>query len=174
MGLADKVMVFKKRGDNEVPIQLKDKRFTSYIPMHEHDKFPRTSDGFNEFWGFDPDSAYDRITQYSHQVWQRYASPVWMDIDVTNVLQYTTARDNNDEKHICPLQLDVIERIILLYSNEGETVLSPFGGIGSEGFQSLKMNRKSISIELKKSYFDINVRNHRNAVEQKTQGFLFD
>jgi len=174
MGLADKVMVFKKRGDNEVPIQLKDKRFTYYIPMHEHDKFPRTAEGFNEFWGYDPESSYDRITQYSHQVWQRYASPVWMDIDVTNVLQYTTARDHNDEKHICPLQLDVIERIILLYSNEGETVLSPFGGIGSEGFQSLKMNRKSISIELKKSYFDINVRNHRNAVEQKTQMLMFE
>lgn len=174
MGLADKVLVFKKKGENKEPIQLKDKRFTSYIPMHEHDKFPRTADGFNEFWGFDPDSSYDRITQYSHQVWQRYASPVWMDIDVTNVLQYTTARDQNDEKHICPLQLDVIERIILLYSNEGETILSPFGGIGSEGFQALKMNRKSISIELKKSYFDINVRNHRNAVEQKTQMIMFE
>jgi DNA modification methylase len=174
MGLADKVMVFKKRGDNEVPIQLKDKRFTSYIPMHQYDNFPRTSEGFNEFWGFDPDSVYDRVTQYSHQVWQRYASPVWMDIDVTNVLQYTTARDQNDEKHICPLQLDVIERIILLYSNEGETVLSPFGGIGSEGYQALKMNRKSISIELKKSYFDINCKNHRNAVEQKTQMVMFE
>lgn len=169
MGLADKVMVFKKRGDNAVPIQLTDKRFTYYIPMHEYDKFPKTPEGFNEYWGYDPDSSYDRITQYSHQVWQRYASPVWMDIDTTNVLQYTTARDHNDEKHICPLQLDVIKRIILLYSNEGETVLSPFGGIGSEGYQALMMNRKSISIELKKSYFDINVRNHRNAVEQKTQ-----
>lgn len=174
MGLADKVLVFKKKGDNETPIQLADKRFSYYIPMHEHDKFPKSPEGFNEFWGYDPDSSYDRITQYSHQVWQRYASPVWMDINVTNVLQYTTARDQNDEKHICPLQLDVIERIILLYSNEGETVLSPFGGIGSEGFQALKMNRKSISIELKKSYFDINAKNHRNAVEQKTQGILFE
>lgn len=175
MGLSDKVMVFKKKGENEVPIQLRDKRFTAYVPMHEGDNFPRTPDGFNEFWGYDPDSSYDRNTQYSHQVWQRYASPVWMDIVVTNVLQYTTARDQNDEKHICPLQLDVIERLILLYSNEGETVLSPFGGIGSEGYQAIKMNRKSISIELKKSYFDINVRNHRNAVEQKTQStFQFE
>lgn len=174
MGLADKVLVFKKKGENETPIQLTDRRFTYYIPMHEHDNFPRSAEGFNEFWGYDPDSSYDRITQYSHQVWQRYASPVWMDIDVTNVLQYTTARDQNDEKHICPLQLDVIERIILLYSNKGETVLSPFGGIGSEGFQALKMNRKSISIELKKSYYDINVRNHRNAVEQKTQLIMFE
>ena len=169
MGLSDKVMVFKKRGENETPIQLKDKRFTAYVPMYDGDEFPRTPDGFNEFWGFDPESAYDRETQYSHQVWQRYASPVWMDIRVTNVLQYTTARDQHDEKHICPLQLDVIERLILLYSNEGDTVFSPFGGIGSEGYQALKMNRESISIELKKSYFDTNVKNHRNAIEQKGQ-----
>lgn len=173
MGLADKVMVFKKKGDNEVPIQLRDKRFSSYIPMHEHDNFPRTPEGFNEFWGYDPESSYDRITQYSHQVWQRYASPVWMDIDVTNVLQYTTARDQNDEKHICPLQLDVIERLILLYSNEGDTVLSPFGGIGSEGYQAIKMGRKSISIELKDSYFAINVRNHRGADELSNSLQLF-
>jgi len=169
MGLSDKVMVFKKPGENKVPIQLKDKRFTVYKPMHEYDNFPKTPDGFNEFWGFDSNSSYEREEQYSHQVWQRYASPVWMDIDVTNVLQYTNARDQHDEKHICPLQLDVIERLILLYSNEGEIVFSPFGGIGSEGFQALKMNRKSISIELKKSYFDVNCRNHRNAIEQKSQ-----
>lgn len=173
MGLSDKVMVFKKKGENQTPIQLTDRRFTSYIPMHENDNFPRTSEGFNEFWGFDPDSSYDLQEQYSHQVWQRYASPVWMDINVTNVLQYTTARDQHDEKHICPLQLDVIERLILLYSNEGETVFSPFGGIGSEGYKAIKMNRKSISIELKQSYFDTNVKNHRNAVEQKGQLEIF-
>jgi DNA modification methylase len=173
MGLADKVMVFKKKGDNQVPITLKDKRFTYYVPMHEHDNFPRSVEGFNAHWGYDADSAYDKITQYSHQVWQRYASPVWMDIDVTNVLKYTNARDQNDEKHICPLQLDVIERLVLLYSNEGETVLSPFGGIGSEGYKSLRMGRKSISIELKKSYFDINIKNHRNAVEKNGQFELF-
>ena len=173
MGLADKVMVFKKHGENKVPIQLKDKRFTSYVPMYDGDKFPRTSNGFNEFWGFDPDSSYDLETQYSHQVWQRYANPVWEDIRITNVLQYTTARDQHDEKHICPLQLDVIERLILLYSNEGETVFSPFGGIGSEGYQAIKMNRKSISIELKKSYFNVNVKNHRNAVEQNGQLEIF-
>ena len=169
MGLSDKVMVFKKPGENEIPIQLKDKRFTSYVPMHDKDEFPRTSEGFNEYWGYDPESKYSKNEQYSHMVWQRYASPVWMDISQTNVLQYTTARGENDEKHICPLQLDVIERLILLYSNEGETILSPFGGIGSEGYQALKMGRKSISIELKPSYFEVNKRNHRNAIEQKGQ-----
>jgi hypothetical protein len=100
-------------------------------------------------------------------LWQKYASPVWMDIDYSRTLQYRSGRDGNDEKHICPLQLDTIERIIHLYSNEGETVFSPFGGIGSEGFQALKMNRKSISIELKESYFKLNEANHRSAVQER-------
>ena len=106
-------------------------------------------------------------------LWQKYASPIWYDIDYTRTLQYTTARDSNDEKHICPLQLDTIERIIHLYSNEGETVFSPFGGIGSEGFKALKMGRKSISIELKESYFMVNAKNHKEAIEEKNQLHLF-
>jgi len=100
-------------------------------------------------------------------LWQKYASPVWMDIDYSRTLQYRSGRDGNDEKHICPLQLDTIERILHLYSNEGETVLSPFGGIGSEGCSAIKMNRKSISIELKESYFKINENNHKSFVEEK-------
>jgi DNA modification methylase len=100
-------------------------------------------------------------------LWQKYASPVWMDIDYSRTLQYRSGRDGNDEKHICPLQLDTIERILHLYSNEGETVLSPFGGIGSEGCTALKMNRKSISIELKESYFKINASNHKAFAEEK-------
>ena len=173
MGLPDKVMIFKKPGENKVPIRFDDERFTYYVPMYPEDPFPRTVDGFNEYWGFDPESKYDKDEQYSHMVWQRYADPVWMDITQTNVLQYTTARGEKDEKHICPLQLDVIERLILLYSNKGEVVYSPFGGIGSEGYKALRMGRKSVSIELKQSYFDINVRNHRNAVEQNGQLEIF-
>lgn len=106
-------------------------------------------------------------------LWQKYASPVWYDVDYKRTLQYTTARDSNDEKHIAPLQLETIERILHLYTNEGETVFSPFGGIGSEGFQALKMKRKSISIELKESYFNINVKNHKSAVMQKNALSLF-
>lgn len=106
-------------------------------------------------------------------LWQKYASPVWYDIDYSRTLQYTTARDSNDEKHICPLQLDTIERIIHLYSNEGETVGSFFGGIGSEGYQALKMNRKSVSIELKESYFNLNKKNHANAVKENSVLTLF-
>jgi|TARA_R110002049_G_scaffold641_2_gene3845 hypothetical protein len=106
-------------------------------------------------------------------LWQKYASPIWYDVDYKRTLQYTTARDNNDEKHICPLQLDTIERVLHLYSNEGETVLSPFGGIGSEGYQALKMNRKSISVELKESYFEINKKNHKAAVLEQSALTLF-
>jgi DNA modification methylase len=100
-------------------------------------------------------------------LWQKYASPVWYDIDYSRTLQYRSGRDGNDEKHICPLQLDTIERIIHLYSNEGETIFSPFGGIGSEGFCAIKMDRKSISIELKESYFALNEKNHRDIVNEK-------
>jgi DNA modification methylase len=100
-------------------------------------------------------------------LWQKYASPVWNDIDYSRTLQYRSGRDGNDEKHICPLQLDTIERILHLYSNEGETVFSPFGGIGSEGCSAIKMNRKSISIELKESYFKLNENNHKAFSEEK-------
>jgi len=107
-------------------------------------------------------------------LWQKYASPVWMDVNYSRTLQYRSGRDGNDEKHICPLQLDTIERIIHLYSNEGETIFSPFGGIGSEGCQSLKMNRKSISIELKESYFKLNQNNHKAFdLEKKSTLTLF-
>jgi len=173
-GIPDKVLCFKTKEENETPIQLTDIRFTSYIPMHEHDKFPKSIQGFNEFWGYNADSKYSKEDQYSHHVWQRYASPVWLDVDQTNTLRWMSAKGQNDEKHICPLQLDVIERIILLYSNEGETILSPFGGIGSEGYQALKMNRKSISIELKESYYNVNIENHQNAVLGKSQTNLLD
>lgn len=106
-------------------------------------------------------------------LWQKYASPVWYDIDYGKTLNYTCARDNNDERHITPLQLETIQRIIHLYSNPNDVVGSFFGGIGSEGYQALKMGRKSVSIELKESYFKINVQNHRNAMMQNAELTLF-
>ena len=105
-------------------------------------------------------------------LWQKIASPVWYDVDYSRTLNYREGRANEDEKHICPLQLDTIERVILLYSNEGDTVFSPFGGIGSEGYQALKMKRKSISIELKESYFELNKRNHKSIVENENQQLI--
>jgi len=113
-------------------------------------------------------------TGMSVDLWQKIASPVWMDIDYGNTLQgYRNGREENDEKHICPLQLDTIERLILLYSNEGDTVLTPFMGIGSEVFQAVKMNRKGIGFELKESYFDLAKKNIQSAVELKSQVTLF-
>ncbi len=86
--------------------------------------------------------------------WQNYASPVWMDINQSNTLQKQSAREHQDEKHICPLQLDVIERCIELWTNPNDIVFSPFAGIGSEIYQALKMNRQGIGIELKESYYN--------------------
>ena len=85
--------------------------------------------------------------------WQEWASPVWMDIQQTNVLNVKVARSDKDEKHLCPLQLDLIERALVMWSNPGDVVLSPFMGIGSEGYQSLKAGRKFVGVELKESYW---------------------
>lgn len=111
---------------------------------------------------------------YSIAVWQRYASPVWFDIQQTNVLNKDFARDESDERHICPLQLDVIERCIELWSNPGDVVLSPFAGIGSEGYVAVKIDRRFLGIELKDSYFKIAAGNLRAAGKAKGQGGLFD
>lgn len=102
-------------------------------------------------------------------LWQKYASPIWYDINYSNTLQRESAREDKDEKHICPLQLDTIERTVRLWSNEGDTVFSPFAGIGSEGYISLKENRKFKGIELKESYFKQAVKNLNSVIEEKKQ-----
>ena len=102
-------------------------------------------------------------------IWQNYASPVWMDIQRTNVLNVQQAREDSDEKHICPLQLDVIERAIDLWTNPGDIVFTPFLGIGSEAYQSLKMKRRAVGIELKESYYNQAVKNCQAAVEEENQ-----
>lgn len=107
-------------------------------------------------------------------LWQKYASPVWMDIDYGNTLQgFRNGREEKDEKHICPLQLDTIERLIHLYSNKGDTVFTPFMGIGSEVYQAVKMGRKGIGFELKESYFDLAKANVKMAVGAKAQQSIF-
>ena len=112
--------------------------------------------------------------EMSVDLWQKIASPVWMDIDYGNTLQgFRNGREDNDEKHICPLQLDTIERLILLYSNEGDTVFTPFMGIGSEVYQAVKMGRKGIGFELKESYFDLAKANIKMAVDAKSQLSMF-
>ena len=107
-------------------------------------------------------------------LWQKIASPVWMDINQSNTLQgMRDAREDKDEKHICPLQLDVIERCILLYSNKGDKVLTPFMGIGSEVYQAVKMERFGVGFELKDSYYEIAVKNIKSAIFDKGQQTLF-
>ncbi len=110
----------------------------------------------------------------SVDTWQKFASPVWMDIDYGNTLNAAAGRDEKDEKHICPLQLPTIERLVTLYTNQGDTVLTTFMGIGSEVYQSIKMGRKAIGIELKQSYFNTAVQNVKNAVENKKQMLIFN
>lgn len=105
--------------------------------------------------------------------WQKWASPVWMDIDYGDTLNARDGRDEKDEKHICPLQLPTIERLIGLYSNEGDTVFTPFMGVGSEVYQAIKMNRKGVGIELKESYFNTAVDNIKAVSESKNQLQLF-
>jgi len=113
--------------------------------------------------------ASDRVVhgaEYPVDLWQKVASPVWMDINPSDTLQYMSAREHDDERHICPLQLGVIERGVMLWTNPGDIVLSPFMGIGSEGFKSVEMGRKFIGVELKASYFQQAVRNIATAHTQ--------
>jgi len=109
----------------------------------------------------------------SHEIWRKYASPVWNDIRQGNTLNKIPARDEKDEKHICPLQLDVIERCITLWSNPDDIVFSPFGGIGSEGYKAVEMGRKSIATELKPSYYDVAIKNMRQIENKPKQLELF-
>lgn len=123
--------------------------------------------------GVNPEPVTNTNETFPVELWQEYASPVWMDINQSNTLQASSARDAEDEKHICPLQLDVIERAIKLWTNPGDVVLTPFGGIGSEVYQALKMGRKGIGIELKETYYQQAVKNCINA-ESLKQETLFD
>jgi DNA modification methylase len=104
--------------------------------------------------------------------WQNYASPVWMDINPSRTLQFKTARESDDERHICPLQLDVIERAMELWSNPGDLVFSPFTGIGSEGYVSIEMGRRFVGSELKRSYWELAKRNLSEARETQASGLF--
>lgn len=129
-GIPDYVCTFRKAGKNENPV----------------------SGEFDRFIG--DESTFKQTGNLSIDVWQRYASPVWMDINQSRTLNGRMAREQADDRHICPLQLDVIERCLELWSNEGDVVLSPFAGIGSEGVVSVQAKRKFIGVELKQSYFE--------------------
>jgi len=152
-GLADYLITFRKPGDNPELIGH--------------------PEGFTDYIGEDKLNL-GKNDVLSHHVWRRYASPVWMDINQTDTLQYRSAREEKDEKHISPLQLDVIRRALELWTNKGDVVLSPFGGIGSEPVTAIGMGRKAIAIELKESYYRQMKANCENAVLKKKNMGLLD
>lgn len=124
--------------------------------------------------GDNPERVTHTNETFPVKKWQEYASPVWMDINPSKTLQRESARENDDERHICPLQLQVIERGIELWTNPGDIVFTPFAGIGSEVYQAILQGRRGIGIELKESYFNVAVKNC-NAAELQTKGVsLFD
>lgn len=156
-GIADYVLAFRKPGDNPKP-----------IPHAE---------GLTEYCGArSVPSKYDRYINWkglqkknkrSHWIWQQYASPVWFDIRQTKVLPFRQARDEDDQRHVCVLQTDVIERCLTLWSAKGDVVLTPFMGVGSEVHTAVKCGRKGVGIELKPRYFRQSMRNMKALVEKK-------
>jgi hypothetical protein len=147
-GIPDYLVTFRKPGENAEPVS-----------------------GELDYWC--GDNSFQSNGRLSIDIWQRYASPVWMDIRAGNTLQKDSERDEDDERHICPLQLDVIERGIQLWSNSGDLIFSPFMGIGSEGVVSIKTGRKFAGIELKDSYYNQAVSNLKKAEYEIKQSDLF-
>lgn len=124
--------------------------------------------------GENPERVTHTDESFPVSVWQRYASPVWMDIRQSDTLQRTSARAEKDERHICPLQLEVIKRCIELWTNPGDIVLDPFAGIGSTNFVALRMNRRTMGVELKESYYNQAVANCQQALQMEPLEDLFD
>ena len=154
-GMADYVLVFRKHTDDMVVGQVKQQRTPG------------------DYIGLNPPPPQESERDYAIQLWQRYASPVWFDIDQTRVLNFQIAREDRDEKHICPLQLDVISRCVDLWTNKGETVFSPFAGVGSEGYEALRLGRKFIGVELKRAYWELAQRHLADAEFKAAQPVMF-
>lgn len=162
--MPDYVLIFTKKGENEVPVTHPYGMFeyageTPILPniLRAFNNANETDFNESQLWDYLNNEYADhkdpKSNKLSHYIWQRYASSVWDDIRIDNVLQFKQGKDKDDEKHVHPLQLDVIDRIVELYSNEGETVLTPFMGVGSEVFSPVSKGRKAIGIELKDSYY---------------------
>jgi len=156
MAYPDYIVTVRKKGDNPKLISH-GRGFERYIGERKEPK-ERKND-------------IAKINKYSHHVWQRYASPVWFDIRQTNTLNIQQAREKDDERHIAPLQLDVIERCLELWSRKDDVVLSPFMGIGSEGYVAVQNKRKFIGIELKGAYYKVAIKNLKLAERKKTKIF---
>lgn len=163
-GIPDYLVMMRKPGDNQKPVEGELKYFVGDEVVPNFVEFVR--DDGRKVQTPDKSKGGSVI-----DIWQRYASPVWMDINQTNTLQFRNARDCDDERHICPLQLDVVERAMQLWSAEGDTVFTPFLGIGTEAYVAVRMGRKAIGAELKESYFKMAARNMKDA--EKSQYDMF-
>lgn len=162
--MPDYVLIFTKKGENKVPVTHEHglKHYFGETPilpniLRAWNNANDSKLNENQLWSylnekFD-DATDPKTNKLSHYIWQRYASSVWDDIRIDNVLPFRDGKDPDDEKHVHPLQLDVIDRIVELYSNPGEVVLTPFMGVGSEVYSPVSLGRKAIGIELKDSYF---------------------
>lgn len=146
---ADYLLVFRKRGENPVPI-------THPNGLMEYAGQRQVPAELLRYRGWAGNQIENR---YSHWIWRQYASAFWDDVRLDRVLPYRSARDEEDEKHVHPLQLDVIDRALVLWSNPGETVLTPFMGVGSECYSAVRNGRRGIGIELKASYYRQAVKN---------------
>lgn len=172
--MPDYVLVFTKKGENKVPVRhdFGLKKYFGEIPI-----LPNILRAWNnanesnlnevELWEYLKDKYEDhqdpKSNKLSHYIWQRYASSVWDDIRIDNVLPFRDSKEEDDEKHVHPLQLDVIDRLVELYSNPNEVVLTPFMGVGSEVFSPVSLGRKAIGIELKDSYYKQAILNMKEA-----------
>lgn len=146
---ADYLLVFRRKGDNPIPI-------AHPTGLHEYAGERQMPAELRKYKGWTGNQIENR---YSHWIWRNYASAFWDDIRIGRVLPFKAARDENDEKHVHPLQLDVIDRCLHLWSNPGETVLTPFMGVGSEVWGAVRQGRRGVGFELKPSYFVQAVRN---------------
>lgn len=160
-GLPDYLVTMRKPGENPELIAHPE-GFDNYIGEDEPEaqKIERPQPDAEKY---EKKEKYNEVPVYSHQVWRKYASPVWMDIRQSNTLNGKSAREEQDERHICPLQLDVIARGINLWTNENDIVLDPFAGIGSSNYVALKMGRRTIGVELKENYYNLALENVEKA-----------
>lgn len=169
--MPDYVLVFTKKGENEVPVThpFGINHYAGEIPvlpniLRAWNNANGTNYNSDELWEhLNAKNEDEEITKLNHYIWQRYASSVWDDIRIDNVLPFRDSKDEDDEKHVHPLQLDVIDRLVELYSNPDEVVLTPFMGVGSEVFSPVSMGRKAIGIELKDSYYKQAILNLKEA-----------
>jgi len=154
---ADYLLVFRRKGENKVPI-------THPIGLMSYAGERQIPKDVLKYRGWKGNQIENR---YSHWIWRQYASAFWDDVRIGRVLPFKQSKDDNDEKHVHPLQLDVIDRVIALWSNPGETVLTPFMGVGSEVYSAVREGRKAVGIELKPSYYRQAVKNVARAISDK-------